>query len=195
MATTRRPAADATAPRSGGDRSGAAGPPSVEVGTTTPPSDVAVLEALELPLNGPRQFWLGFVFAADRRLAARAHELTGELVAGRGRTLETFAATGAGDVERSARAIVEHERTESPVWVDWSRLGASVPEREAVDRALTMLNVGRTRLIKALGGWPRHRRTAVGRGEPRPGRGRPVVRKRVRAAPAARAGEHRRSAC
>jgi tetratricopeptide (TPR) repeat protein len=111
--------------------------------------DAAVLEALELPLNGPRRFWLGFVFADDRRLAVRARELADEVVRGRGRTLEAHVADELNDVEPIARAVAGHDRTESSVWVDWS---TTVSDRDAVERGLAMLNTGRTRLSNALHG-------------------------------------------
>jgi len=132
-------------------------------------ADIAVLEALELPLNGPRRFWLGFVFVDDRRLAARARELADEVVRGRRRELETHVASDAAMVEAVARTIVRHRRTESPVWVDWSGLASSPEDRSAVDRSLAMLNVARTRMTKALRGGiviaaPRWAEPALARG-------------------------------
>ncbi len=112
--------------------------------------DAAVLEALELPLNGPRRFWLGFVFTDDSRLAERARELAEEIVRGRGRTLEVYRAEGAGDVEAIARAVAGREPAEDAVWVDWSAFASR--DRGEIERGLAMLNTGRTRLSRALRG-------------------------------------------
>jgi len=114
--------------------------------------DDAVLEALELPLNGPRRFWLGFVFVDERRLAVRARALADELVRGRRLKLDVHTASDAGALDRLAREIVRHEATEEPVWADWSAMGSDKADRAAVEYALTLMNAARTRLTKALHG-------------------------------------------
>ena len=114
--------------------------------------DDAVLEALELPLNGPRRFWLGFVFVDERRLAVRAHALADELVRGRRLKLDVHTASDAGALDRLAREMVRHEATEEPVWADWSAVGSDKADRAAVECALTLMNAARTRLSKALHG-------------------------------------------
>ncbi|MEA2302483.1 MAG: hypothetical protein QOE44_3018, partial [Solirubrobacteraceae bacterium] len=120
--------------------------------------DAAVVEALELPLNGPKRFWLGFVFVDDYRLgddrplASTARECAEELASGRRGTLKTYIANEARGVAAIARHVIRHEPTESPVWVDWSDLGGSTESRGAIDEGLMTMNVARTRLIKALRG-------------------------------------------
>lgn len=112
--------------------------------------DAAVLEALELPLNGPRRFWLGFVFTDDPALAERARDLAAEIVRGRGRALELYRAAGADEVAPIARAVASRDPGESAVWVDWSAV--SHRDRGEIERGLTMLNTGRSRLSRALRG-------------------------------------------
>jgi tetratricopeptide (TPR) repeat protein len=124
---------------------------------TTPPlggvaQDDQLLEVLELPLNGPRRFWLGFVFVDDARAAARAAKLTEALVQGRARELERQTASAPPDIAVTARRVLRHTATDSTVWLDWSALGRSADDRRALEDALALLNAGRTKLVKALHG-------------------------------------------
>jgi hypothetical protein len=114
--------------------------------------DDRILEVLELPLNGPRRFWLGFVFVDDARAASRASQLVDELVRGRARTLEKHVATAAPGIAMTARTALRHAPTDSTVWVDWSALRNAAQDRRAIEDAFTLLNAGRTRLVKALHG-------------------------------------------
>jgi tetratricopeptide (TPR) repeat protein len=114
--------------------------------------DGAVLEALEPPLNGPRRFWLGFLFVDDPWLASRARGIADEVVRRRGRVLDAHGARGGEAVLALAREVARRECTESPVWLDWSGVPSSAVDRRSVDDALTVMNAARTRLIAALRG-------------------------------------------
>ncbi len=116
------------------------------------PVEVEVFEALELPLDGPRRFWLGFVFVDDRGLARRARLLADRLVHDHDRELEVHAAPNGNGAQDTARAVLRHGRTESTVWLDWTALGASDADRSAVDGGLALLNTTRTRLTRSLRG-------------------------------------------
>lgn len=112
---------------------------------------VALLEALELPLNMPGHFWLGFVFTESYAIAAEVTSTVEELARGRGRGFRAVAASSAQEVAGSVEAVLSRTETDVVEVLDWSRLRPFETEEEA-SRGLAAMTEGRDRLARTLRG-------------------------------------------